>query len=83
MGDLVDLVGDQLAEFGDAFSGFAGGGDELFDLGIFFLECALLEIEGMFVSAVTNDDDGGVAAIGFDELEPVFDAVLLFVFAVV
>jgi hypothetical protein len=37
----------------------------------------------MLITTVADDDDRGFITIGFDEFEPVFNAILGFVFAVV
>ena len=59
-GDLVDLFGDFLAEFFESFSGCAGGCEDGAEGGIFFAEAAFVEIEGVNVVLVADDDDGGL-----------------------
>lgn len=60
VGDLVDLFGDFLAEFFESFSGCAGGCEDGAEGGIFFAEAAFVEIEGVNVVLVADDDDGGL-----------------------
>ncbi len=81
--EIGDFLVDEGAEFFDALSGFAGGFEDGFDVGIFFLEGFAVEIEGLLVAFVTDEDDGGAVAEGLDELEPVVEAVFVFAGAAV
>jgi hypothetical protein len=66
VGNVVDLVGDNLAQFVDAFTCDTGSRGDLLDLGIFLFEGAFFEVEGIFVVAVADNDYGRVAAVGFN-----------------
>ena len=81
--EVADFAGDGGAESVDAVVGFARSFEDVLDVGIFFLEGFAVDIEGLFVFLVADDDDGRLSAKAFDELEPVFEAVFVFAGAAV
>ena len=74
---------DGAAEFVDAGAALAGGFDNRFDVGIFVPQGFAVEIQGLFVAFVADDDDGGGVAEAFDQFQPVFEAVFVFAGATV
>jgi hypothetical protein len=74
---------DGAAEFVDSGSALAGGFDNRFDVGIFVAQGFAVEIQGLFVALVADEDDGGCVAEAFDQFQPVFEAVFVFAGAAV
>ena len=74
---------DGAAKFLDAGSAWAGGFDNRFDVGIFVAQGFAVEIQGLFVAFVADEDDGGSVAKAFNQFQPVFEAVFVFAGAAV
>lgn len=55
-----------VAEFVNPLAGGAGGFEDGFDVGVFFLKGFAIDVERLFVGFVADDDDGGAVAEGFD-----------------